>query len=116
MIRSLPIILLALGLVLALASLSRAAVPSVVSETPERICLEMTADAELVAPSPSPNRAMCWKKKKTGVLSTACSPEPLLLPSIAETNPQRFERPCLEYPSFRMGDIAPLLNLPPPRR
>ena len=115
MIRSLPIILLALGLIFAFASLSRAATPSAVFEQLEHICVE-TSDAELAAPSPKQNGVMCWKKMKSGLLTTSCTPEPLFLASMTETNPQEFQTSCLEQTSFKLGDIEPLLHLPPPRR
>jgi hypothetical protein len=114
MIRLLPIVLLAVGIVFALASLARAESPYAVAAASGVVCLEAEG-TEQALPEPERKSFICWKKIKTGLVTLPCPPDPSL-----NAAPVAIAPPAAGYPrpvgrSHILSEVEPILITPPPR-
>lgn len=114
MIRLLPIILLALGLVLTFSSLTRAETPSSAARSDGFACLEEVR-TETALREPARNGVICWKKIRTGLLVIPCPPDPSLVVFPVTLTPPAPDYPGLQAVAPIASDIEPILLLPPPR-
>lgn len=114
MIRLLPIILLALGLVLAFSSFTRAEASLSAAQNSELVCLE-AGEAEPAVAQPDRKPAVCWKKIRSGLLIIPCPPDPSLIAPLAAIAAPEAEYPCFESASHAARDVAPIMPLPPPK-
>lgn len=116
MIRLLPIFLLAIGLVLAFSSFTRAEAGSSYAMDDSVVCVEPDNLRQAPAAGPSERTgAACWKKIIVGDVTIPCRPDPVSDVAMIEfVSPPKGHR-RLEARSSITGDTETYLSLPPPK-